>query len=191
MRIAFVLLLFVCVNGMSQPLFTLLPEKQTGIRFQNNIAESPGQNVLAYEYFYNGGGVAVGDLNNDGLPDIVFTANMDQPKIYFNKGNLSFEDVTAKSKVRAGGWKTGVTMADVNADGWLDIYICRSGNGEEAERRLDGVPVRRPARGNRAGPIASEERLPAPRHERQRVGVGVGPVRVGLREGRLEGSGRT
>ena len=105
------------------------------IRFQNNIAESPGQNVLAYEYFYNGGGVAVGDLNNDGLTDIVFTANMDQPKIYFNKGNLIFEDVTAKSKVRAGGWKTGVTMADVNADGWLDIYICRSGNGEEAERR--------------------------------------------------------
>lgn len=136
MRITCLLfLLFICANGISQPLFTLLPEKQTGIRFQNSIAETPEQNVLAYEYFYNGGGVAVGDLNNDGLTDIVFTANIDQPKIYINKGNLSFEDVTAKSKIRATGWKTGVTMADVNADGWLDIYICRSGNGEEAERR--------------------------------------------------------
>lgn len=135
MRIVCILLLFICANGKSQPLFTLLPEKQTGIRFQNSITESPEQNVLAYEYFYNGGGVAVGDLNNDGLTDIVFTANIDQPKIYFNQGNLHFEDVTSKSKIRAGGWKTGVTMADVNADGWLDIYICRSGNGEEAERR--------------------------------------------------------
>ena len=135
MRIVFALLLFICTNGFSQPLFTLLPAQQTGIKFQNNIAESPTQNVLAYEYFYNGGGVAVGDLNNDGLPDIVFTANIDQPKVYFNKGKLNFEDVTGKSKIKASGWKTGVTMADVNADGWLDIYICRSGNGEEADRR--------------------------------------------------------
>ncbi len=133
--VCILLLLFICVNGVSQPLFTLLPEKQTGIRFQNNISESPEQNVLAYEYFYNGAGVAVGDLNNDGMVDIVFTANMDQPKVYFNKGNLSFEDVTGKTKIHAGGWKTGVTMADVNADGWLDIYICRSGNGEETDRR--------------------------------------------------------
>jgi enediyne biosynthesis protein E4 len=134
MRIVCTLLLFTCLEGMSQPLFTLVPEKQTGIRFQNNITESATQNVLAYEYFYNGGGVATGDLNHDGLADIVFTANMDQPKIYFNKGNLHFEDVSTKSKVRASGWKTGVTLADVNADGWLDIYICRSGNGEDAER---------------------------------------------------------
>jgi len=133
--IANVLLIFICSNGISQPLFTLLPAQQTGIKFQNSISESPAQNVLTYEYFYNGGGVAVGDLNNDGLPDIVFTSNMDQPKLYFNKGHLSFEDVTSKSKVKAGGWKTGVTMADVNADGWLDIYICRSGNGEDDERR--------------------------------------------------------
>jgi len=135
MRIIMVLLLLTGINGFSQPLFTLLPPQQTGIKFQNTITESPTQNVLAYEYFYNGGGVAVGDLNNDGLPDIVFTSNMDQPKVYFNKGKLSFEDVTGKTKIKASGWKTGVTMADVNADGWLDIYICRSGNGEEAERR--------------------------------------------------------
>jgi hypothetical protein len=135
MRIPFlVIILCIAGNGVAQPLFTLVPAEKTGIRFQNSISESPAQNVLNYEYFYNGGGVAVGDLNNDGLPDIVFTSNTDQPKIYFNKGNLNFEDVSAKTKIRAGGWKTGVTMADVNADGWLDIYICRSGNGEETDR---------------------------------------------------------
>ncbi|MDR3713184.1 MAG: FG-GAP-like repeat-containing protein [Puia sp.] len=119
----------------AQNLFTLVPPKQSGVGFQNNIVESAEHNVLAYEYFYNGGGVAVGDLNNDGLPDIVFTANMDQPKVYLNKGHFVFEDISKKSKVRADGWKTGVTLADVNADGWLDIYICRSGNGDLSERR--------------------------------------------------------
>ena len=127
MRFSFFLLLFLPFFGAGQSLFTLLPPQQTGVQFQNTIVESTSQNVLAYEYFYNGGGVAVGDLDNDGLPDIVFTANMDQPKIYLNKGNFKFEDVSKKSKVRADGWKTGVTLADVNADGWLDIYICRSG----------------------------------------------------------------
>ncbi len=135
MKFSLFLLLFLPFSGDAQPLFTLLPPQRTGINFQNNITESTTQNVLAYEYFYNGGGVAVGDLNNDGLPDIVFTSNMEQPKIYLNKGNFNFEDVTKKSKVRADGWKTGVTLADVNADGWLDIYICRSGNGDEDSRR--------------------------------------------------------
>jgi enediyne biosynthesis protein E4 len=128
------LFFFLPFHVYSQPLFTLLPPQKTGIMFENNIRESSAKNVLNYEYFYNGGGVAVGDLNNDGLPDIVFTANLEQPKIYFNKGNLTFDDVSNKSRVRADGWKTGVTMADVNADGWLDIYICRSGNGEEDTR---------------------------------------------------------
>ncbi len=119
----------------SQALFTLVPPEQSGIHFQNRIVESHGQNVLAYEYFYNGGGVAAGDLNNDGLPDLVFTANMDQPKIYLNKGHFVFEDITERSKVKADGWKTGVTLADVNGDGWLDIFICRSGHGDEETRR--------------------------------------------------------
>ncbi|MEO6000500.1 MAG: VCBS repeat-containing protein [Chitinophagaceae bacterium] len=136
MRILYTVLLIISFcNGKAQPLFTLLPASKTGINFQNNIKESSTHNVLKYEYFYNGGGTAVGDLNNDGLPDIVFTANMDQPKVYFNKGNFVFDDVTTKSKIRADGWKTGVTMADVNADGWLDIYICRSGNEEPDLRR--------------------------------------------------------
>lgn len=129
------LLLLIFSNPLiGQPLFTLLPARQTGISFQNTIKESAELNVLTYEYFYNGGGVAVGDINNDGLTDIVFTANTEQPKIYLNKGDFHFEDISSKSKIRSDGWKTGVCMADVNADGWLDIYICRSGNGEEAVR---------------------------------------------------------
>src|SRR4051812_7832467 len=135
MRLIVFLFLLGSVEGIGQPLFTLLPSQKTGIHFQNSITESSTQNVLDYEYFYNGGGVAVGDLNNDGLPDIVFTANMDQPKVYFNKGGFVFDDVSGKSKIRAEGWKTGVTMADVNADGWLDVYICRSGKGDEDSRR--------------------------------------------------------
>ncbi len=135
MKIACWLALLLPVAGKSQTLFTLVPPEKSGVYFQNKVVESATQNVLSYEYFYNGGGVAAGDLNNDGLPDLVFTANMDQPKIYLNKGHFVFEDITAKSKVRADGWKTGVTLADVNGDGWLDIYICRSGNGDEDTRR--------------------------------------------------------
>ena len=135
MKFASFIILLLPLSSPCQTLFTQVPPQQSGINFQNTITESPTQNVLAYEYFYNGGGVAVGDLNNDGLPDIVFTGNMEEPKVYLNKGHLQFEDITRKSKVHASGWKTGVTLADVNGDGWLDIYICRSGNGEPDERR--------------------------------------------------------
>ncbi len=134
MKWACLLLMISPFINYAQSLFTLIPFQHSGIRFENKIRESSTANVLNYEYFYNGGGVAVGDLNNDGLPDIVFTANVEQPKIYLNKGNFVFDDISNKSKVHADGWKTGVTMADVNADGWLDIYICRSGNGEESTR---------------------------------------------------------
>ena len=135
MKIFPLLLLAIPCGVKSQSLFTLVPPAKSGVNFQNTVTESRDKNVLAYEYFYNGGGVAAGDLNNDGLPDLVFTSNMDQPKIYLNKGNFVFEDITKRSKVAADGWKTGVTLADVNGDGWLDIYICRSGNGDEETRR--------------------------------------------------------
>lgn len=112
------------------PLFTLLPAEKTKIDFNNTLTEGLNTNVLMYEYFYNGGGVAVGDINGDGLDDIYFTGNMVSNKLYLNKGKMQFEDITATANVagREGPWKTGVTMADVNGDGLLDIYVCYSGS---------------------------------------------------------------
>ena len=119
-----------------QPLFQLLSSKETGIKFSNNIDETENLNVLAYEYFYNGAGVAVGDINNDGLEDIFFTANMKDNKLFLNLGGLKFKDITPKEmEGKKGGWKTGVTMADVNGDGLLDIYICYSGKVNDDLRR--------------------------------------------------------
>jgi enediyne biosynthesis protein E4 len=111
-------------------LFTLLTPEQTHVDFQNIINEGLNTNVLMYEYFYNGGGVAVGDLNGDKLDDLYFTANMSENKLYLNKGKMQFEDITLASGAggRQGPWKTGVTMADVNGDGRLDIFVCHSGN---------------------------------------------------------------
>ena len=118
-------------------LFTKLSQDETGIDFANVIQEGDTQfNILSYPYFYNGGGVAVGDINNDGLPDLVFTGNMVNNRLYLNKGNFTFEDITLPSHIAdAKGWNTGVTVADVNGDGWADIYICRSGNSSSTFRK--------------------------------------------------------
>ncbi|MEY4902477.1 MAG: hypothetical protein RLZZ292_292, partial [Bacteroidota bacterium] len=106
-------------------LFTLLEAKQTGVTFNNTIPEDKSFNIIQYLYYYNGGGVATGDINNDGLVDIYFSSNLEGNKLYLNKGNFKFEDITEKAGVKAtGDWKTGVTMADVNGDGFLDIYVC-------------------------------------------------------------------
>ena len=128
--------LFAACKNNNAKLFTKLSETRTGIEFNNILKENETANVLNYSYFYNGGGIAVGDINNDGLPDILFTGNMVANRLYINKGNFSFEDITAKSGVAAmQGWCTGVTMVDINNDGWLDIYICRSGDINPAKRR--------------------------------------------------------
>jgi enediyne biosynthesis protein E4 len=117
-------------------LFDQLPASKTGITFKNMLRETPTSNVLTYEYFYNGGGSAVGDVNNDGLDDIYFTANMGSNKLYLNQGNFKFSDITKSAGVACNeGWKTGVTMADVNGDGFIDIYVCYSGKGDPEKRR--------------------------------------------------------
>lgn len=121
------------------PLFVQLDSAQTGIGFINTVEDGPEYNILTYRNFYNGGGVAIGDINNDGLPDLVLTANLGETKLYLNKGNFQFNDITNTSGILSKrGWRTGVTLADVNADGWLDIYICNSGDikGDNKENEL-------------------------------------------------------
>ncbi len=114
----------------STPLLSSVPSSTSGIHFNNTITESPEVNYFTYVYAYNGGGVAVGDVDNDGLADVYFTGNQVSDRLYRNLGNMKFEDITEKAigKLAQAGWRTGVTMADVNADGNLDIYVCRSGN---------------------------------------------------------------
>jgi hypothetical protein len=116
-------------SSFTPQLFTLLPASQTHVDFSNTLQEGLNTNVLIYEYFYNGGGVSVGDVNGDGLEDLYFTGNMVDNKLYLNKGNMQFEDITAIGGVagRSGPWKTGVTMVDINGDGKKDIYISYSG----------------------------------------------------------------
>ncbi|HEY2581182.1 MAG TPA: VCBS repeat-containing protein [Mucilaginibacter sp.] len=113
-------------KGTELGLFQLLDSTQTSINFSNTLNDSDYPGILNYLYFYNGGGVAVGDINNDGLPDIFFTSNKKGGnKLYLNKGNYQFEDITEKAGVNGtADWCTGVTMADVNNDGYLDIYVC-------------------------------------------------------------------
>ncbi len=113
----------------SEGVFQLLPSEKTGITFRNDIENSEAFNIFNYRNFYNGGGVAAGDINNDGLVDLLFTANMSSNKLYLNKGNFEFEDITEKAGIgEATKWSTGVVMVDINADGLLDIYICNAGN---------------------------------------------------------------
>lgn len=117
-------------------MFTLMDSRKTGVDFVNDVNLTDTFNILDYLYYYNGGGVAVGDLDGDGLPDIYFTANRGSNKLYRNKGGMIFEDVTMQAGVQGqGNWKTGVTLADINADGLLDIYLCAVGGYKSLEGR--------------------------------------------------------
>jgi hypothetical protein len=116
-------------NTKENALFLLQPASETGIDFINRVTDTKEFNILTYHNFYNGGGVAIGDINNDGRPDIFFTSNQQQNKLYINKGDWKFEDATGRSLIKSNHkWHTGVAMVDINNDGWLDIYICNSGN---------------------------------------------------------------
>ena len=118
----------VLFDGCSQqqktpPLFRLLTPDQTGVRFANTITTTDSENVQTDVYVYNGAGVAIGDIDNDGLPDIFFSGNMVSSRLYLNKGNMRFEDITQAAGVGTNRWATGATMVDFNNDGYLDIYV--------------------------------------------------------------------
>lgn len=138
----FIALLIACGKKdqkNTDTLFVQLDPNETGISFENNVQDQDSFNIMSYRNFYNGGGVAVGDINNDGLPDVYFTSNMGSNKLYLNKGNFEFEDISTNSGIGgAKSWSTGVTMADINGDGLLDIYICNSGDlkGNNRENEL-------------------------------------------------------
>ena len=125
-------------------LFTMLPASFTGVRFENRLAETNDRNVFTYRNFYNGGGVAIGDLTGDGLPELVLTSNQQGPRLYLNLGGFRFRDVTEDAGLEAGkdSWTTGVVLADVDGDGRLDIYLCRAGPFP-AERRGNALWMNR------------------------------------------------
>jgi hypothetical protein len=131
-----VLFCYSCQNkkDTALPLFELMPN--TGIRFTNTVIDQEYDNSFLFRNFYNGGGVAIGDINNDGLADVLLTSNMDENKLFLNKGNWQFEDITAKSGMKQDSmWSTGALMVDINNDGWLDMYICNSGHMQSGHRR--------------------------------------------------------
>ena len=133
-------------------LFTALPSSYTGVRFENRVTETPDRNVFTYRNYYNGGGVALGDLTGDGHPELLLTANMGRNRLYLNEGAFRFRDVTNDAGLGDDeGWFTGVTFADVNGDGLLDLYLCRAGPGAPGDRanllyihqglNADGIPT--------------------------------------------------
>ena len=109
-------------------LFVPISAEQSGVHFSNLLFEDETLNIITFEYFYNGAGVGIGDVNNDGLQDVFFSANMMESKLYLNKGDFVFEDITQKAGIHTRGkWATGVSMVDINQDGWMDIYVCFAG----------------------------------------------------------------
>jgi len=149
------LILFLGCNTKNEikSQFTSLKPQETNIFFQNNLTEAKNSNVLLYEYFYNGGGVAISDFNGDEKLDIYLSSNMEENKLYLNRGNFKFEDISDISNTKGinGPWKTGVTAVDINSDGRMDIYVCYSGKVKDERRKNqlflnmgnneDGTPI--------------------------------------------------
>ncbi|MEY3499568.1 MAG: putative adhesin, partial [Bacteroidota bacterium] len=123
-------------NENKDSLFSKLETSETGINFKNEVTNGVDMNIFKYRNFYNGGGVAIGDINNDGLADVFFTSNLGDNKLYLNKGNLKFEDISKKARIDLPkSWSTGVNMIDINGDGLLDIFVSNAGNNINAIRK--------------------------------------------------------
>jgi hypothetical protein len=147
-----ILLLFMACNQPPRTLFVAVPPSASGIDFNNKIVETDSVNSIDMENVYNGGGVGVGDFNHDGLPDLYFTGNEVSSRLYLNKGNFTFKDVTDIAGVNGEGkWCRGVAVVDINNDGWLDIYVCATLSNDPQKRKnmlyvnqgnnKDGIPV--------------------------------------------------
>ena len=131
----FILLNACAKDTTPETLFTEIPSKKSGIDFSNDLTFTESYNPYIFKNFLNGGGVAAGDINNDGLPDLFFCGNMVSNKLYLNEGNLKFKDITTQSGVGTTDvWSTGVSMVDINGDGWLDLYVCKSGKPDAPNR---------------------------------------------------------
>jgi hypothetical protein len=123
-------------NNKNDNLFKSLSSKETGVNFENKVIDTKMMNIFSYRNFYNGAGVGVGDINNDGLPDIYLVSNLDKNKLYLNTGHFTFKDIAASSKTEGThAWSTGVAMIDINNDGFLDIYVSNAGNKKGDDRR--------------------------------------------------------
>jgi len=136
--VVFITLLVACKNDTASTehtLFEKMPSNKTNITFVNEVNGDDELNIFNYRNFYNGGGVAIGDVNNDSLPDVFLVSNMGENQLYINKGDFEFDNVTAKAGIAGTrAWSTGAAMADVNADGFLDIYVCNAGNRANDDR---------------------------------------------------------
>ena len=140
LKLCLTALVLVSCNQTENSLpFEKLSSDYTGINFSNTIIPNleSSENLFDYDYFYNGSGVGIADINNDGLKDIIFTANQEANKLYLNMGNLQFEDITGLSNINSKNksWSSGVTFADINNDGWLDIYISQGGPDKPETRK--------------------------------------------------------
>ena len=132
---------FFMLSCKEKTLFTEVDAFEAGLNFENRLTETDAENVMTYEYFYNGGGVAVADFNNDGFADVYLSGNQVANKLFLNLGKWNFKDVTQTAEIKEKqGWKTGVTAADVNGDGLMDLYLSYSGNSKKEGHAEPVIP---------------------------------------------------
>lgn len=130
---------WACRNSDSHKLFTKLDPEKSGIRFSNNLLYSDSLTVLEFEYMFNGAGVAFLDINNDSLQDVILSGNMVSCRLFLNKGNLQFEDITDKAGFNTSGWSYGISVVDINQDGFQDVYICKAGSRKTSPADMRNV----------------------------------------------------